>query len=100
MKPVLRVPVVLAAGLEFSPEGARMATIHILSDGLGPTEVRVRLASGEVVGRYGARWFGPLVFENERALLLDTNGRKWAATVRCVGARCVRASALRPVPEL
>ncbi|MDO9495328.1 MAG: hypothetical protein Q7J48_06480 [Nocardioides sp.] len=82
----------------FSPDGGRMATIHILSDGLGPDEVRVRTASGQVVGRYTAHWFGALVFENERALLLDTNGEKWAATVRCVAARCVRASALRPVP--
>lgn len=84
----------------FSPEGGRMATIHILSDGLGPNEVRVRKPSGKAIGRYTARWFGPLVFENERALLLDTNGAKWAATVRCVAATCLRASDLRPVPNL
>ncbi|MCW2853517.1 MAG: hypothetical protein JWM84_3181 [Nocardioides sp.] len=82
----------------FSPGGARMATIDILSDGLGPTEVRVRRSGGRLVAHYAARWFGAISFESERALLLDTNGAKRAATVRCVVARCVRASALRPVP--
>lgn len=83
----------------FSPQASRMATIHILSDGLGPNEVRVRKPTGKVVGRYTARWFGELVFEDERALLLDTNGTKWSATVRCVAQRCERASDLRPAPD-
>ncbi|WP_193612209.1 hypothetical protein [Nocardioides lijunqiniae] len=79
----------------FSPRGGRMATVGILSDGLGPTEVRLRRSNGRLVARYAARFFGAVVFESERALLLDTNGTKKAAVVRCTATRCVRASALR-----
>ncbi|WP_134738665.1 hypothetical protein [Nocardioides sp. 503] len=82
----------------FAPGATRLATIGILSDGLGPTEVRLRKAGGRLVARYAARWFGSISFESERALLLDTNGTRKAATVRCTATRCVRASALRPVP--
>jgi hypothetical protein len=84
----------------FSPRGGRMATIDILSDGIGPREVLVRRAGGRLLGHYSARWFGAVAFESERALLLDANGARKSATVRCVASRCVRSSALRPVPTL
>lgn len=83
----------------FSPTGDRMATIHILSDGIGPSDVWLREDTGEALAHYSARWFGPLDWESDESLLLDTYGRKKAATVRCVVADCERASALRDTPS-
>jgi hypothetical protein len=78
-----------------------MATIHILSDGLGPSHVWLRRDGGRLLAHYStAGWFGALEWETRTALLLDTNGAQKSATVRCVVADCERASALRPVPQL
>lgn len=86
---------------EFSPNGARMATIGLLSDGLGATDVRLRRAGGRLLAHYStAGWFGALQWETRTALLLDTNGARRAATVRCAVADCERASRLRPVTVL
>ncbi len=84
----------------FAPRGTRMATIHILSDGLGPRDVLLRKPHGRVLAHYSARWFGALDWESDRRLLLDTNGAEKSATVRCEVADCERASDLRPVPNL
>jgi hypothetical protein len=84
----------------FAPRGTRMATVHILSDGLGPRDVLLRKPHGRVLAHYTARWFGALDWESDRKLLLDTNGARKSATVRCVVADCERASDLRPVPNL
>ncbi|GAA2147884.1 hypothetical protein GCM10009844_25630 [Nocardioides koreensis] len=84
----------------FAPRGTRMATIHILSDGLGPRDVLLRKPHGKVLAHYSAQWFGALDWESDRKLLLDTNGTEKSATVRCVVADCERASDLRPVPNL
>ena len=84
----------------FAPGGTRMATIHILTDGLGPRDVLLRKPHGKVLAHYSARWFGALDWESDRKLLLDTNGAEKSATVRCVVADCERASDLRPVPNL
>ena len=84
----------------FAPRGTRMATIHILSDGLGPRDVLLRKARGKVLAHYSAQWFGALDWESDRKLLLDTNGTEKSATVRCLVADCERASDLRPVPNL
>lgn len=86
---------------EFSPGGTRMATIHILSDGLGPRDVRLRRSGGKPLAHYStAGWFGQLWWEDERTLLLDTVGAEKAAVVRCVLTDCERATALRPAPSL
>lgn len=90
----------------FSPDGARMATVHKLTDGLGAGEVHVRKARGHETARYTtAGWFGLLTWEDGDHLLLDTVSKKQAATVRCdvttgLLGDCERASALRPRPEL
>jgi len=84
----------------FAPRGTRMATIHILTDGLGPRDVLLRKPRGTVLAHYSAQWFGALDWESDRKLLLDTNGTEKSATVRCVVADCERASDLRPVPNL
>lgn len=83
----------------FAPGGTRMATIHILSDGIGPSDVWLRKAGGKLLAHYTAHWFGMLSWESDEALLLDTNGRKKSATVRCLVADCERASDLRPRPD-
>ncbi|GAW49138.1 MULTISPECIES: hypothetical protein [unclassified Nocardioides] len=84
----------------FSPDGLRMATIHILSDGLGPNAVNVRRTHhGALLARYTAEWFGAITWETSSILLLDTNGRAKAATIRCEVASCERASDLKPVPR-
>lgn len=84
----------------FTEDGRRIATVHILSDGLGPDVVNVRRAHhGALLVRYTAEWFGDVRWERDTALLLDTNGRTKAATVRCDVASCERASDLKPVPQ-
>jgi hypothetical protein len=79
----------------FSPEGRRMATVHILSDGLGPTKVTARTARGGLVATYRARWFGDVYWETESALLLDAHGTRRATVARCVADACERAERLR-----
>lgn len=81
----------------FSPEGRRMATVHILSDGIGPGQVWARKARGGLRASYTAEWFGAIGWETESALLLEANGRRQATTARCVGTDCERAERLRPV---
>jgi hypothetical protein len=83
----------------FSPEGRRMATVHILSDGLGPTQVWARKARGRLEATYTTEWFGAIGWENESALLLEANGRRHATTARCAAGECERAEKLRPVPQ-
>ena len=82
----------------FAPGGRRLVTVHILSDGIGPEEATVRTVSGKLVGRYTVQgWFGALTFESSRALLLETNGKRQATTVRCDRDDCERAADLDPV---
>lgn len=76
----------------FSPDGALMATIHILSDGIGPGEVQLREADGTLLVRYAATWFGATRWEDADTLLLEANGKRRGATVRCDGTDCERAS--------
>ena len=79
----------------FNADASRMATIDILSDGIGPSRVWVRSGTGQKLGAYGVNgWFGTLEFETNTALLLETNGRRKAATVRCTDTGCERASDL------
>lgn len=82
----------------FAPGGRRMVTVHILSDGIGPNAASVRTVAGRLVARYAVKgWFGALTFETPKTLLLETNGKRRAATVRCLKADCERASDLVPV---
>jgi hypothetical protein len=82
-----------------SPSGRRVATIHILSDGLGPRDVSVRRDTGRKLADYRVGgWFGRIDFESDQTLLLDAAGQKRQAVVRCEGATCERASRTRPTP--
>jgi len=82
-----------------SPTGRRVATIHILSDGLGPREVSLRRDTGRRLADYRvAEWFGRIDFESNRALLLEASGREKQSVVRCEGSACERATRTRPTP--
>lgn len=82
-----------------SPSGRRVATIHILSDGLGPREVSVRRDTGRKLVDYRvAEWFGRVDFESDSMLLLEASGRTRQAVVRCEATSCERATRTRPTP--
>lgn len=84
------------AAMSFAPDGGRMATTHILADGLGPGKVWLRRTDGgRLLASYSAYWFGTVQWETNRALLLDTHTKKRWATLRCVRHDCERASKIR-----
>lgn len=76
----------------FSPDGALLATTDILADGAGPGEVQLRGTDGPLLTKYHANWFGTVQWEDDDTLLLEANGRRRGATVRCDGSACERAS--------
>lgn len=82
--------------VEFSPDGSHVATTHLLTDGLGPSEVAVHTVDGEETGRYRLRsgYFPRAFFEDADTLLLDTSTEEASAVVRCDGPRCELASNL------
>ena len=75
-----------------SPDGDRMATVHILSDGIGPGEVWERELDGTLLGDYTTGWFGRIGFENDTDLLLQINGDTQASTARCSEGACENAT--------
>ena len=81
----------------FNADGSRMATGDLLSDGIGPGYVAMRAITGHKLGSYTVNkgWFGAITFETPAALLLEANGARKTAMVRCTDAGCERASALR-----
>ena len=80
----------------FSPDGERMVTMHILTDGVGPGEVDLRAVDGSTLVTYTSRWFGQIGWEDDDTLLLDANSRRNGATVRCDLDVCERASDVAP----
>ncbi len=81
-----------------SPDGSHLATVNILTDGLGPHAVKVRTLAGAVTGDYKVKrigYFGNLLFEDADTLLLDTTAGRRTATVRCTAAACDLASDVR-----
>ena len=82
-----------------APNGRRVATVDILSDGRGPGTVTVRGYHGRQQARYDAAgWFLRPVFETNRTLLMEANGRYKSAVIRCEAGACERASALKAAP--
>ena len=79
-----------------SPDGTRMLTFHILTDGLGPGEIHLREIDGTRLATYTTNWFSGWEWESPTALLLDVNGRRKFATVRCTLGACENAT--DPVP--
>lgn len=84
-----------------SPNGRRVATVGIISDGPGPGEATVRRVSdGARVISYRAPYvFTRIWWENNTSLLLNTIGRHHTAVVRCAIADCDRATALSKAPR-
>jgi hypothetical protein len=80
----------------FGPDGTRIATVHILSDGVGPRRVLLRTVGGTALARYEAgQWFGAVGWEDADTLLLDTNATTYA-TVRCRLDDCENATDPQP----
>jgi hypothetical protein len=85
-----------AIPIAFSPSGTKMATVHLLSDGLGPDEVTTRTTrGGRRIATYTSYYFGSVTWETNQALLLVANTRKRVAVVRCEAGDCERASGIR-----
>ena len=76
----------------FSPDGTQMVTFHILTDGLGPGEVRLREMDGTRLATYRTNWFSGWQWESPGTLLLDVNGARKHAVVRCALADCEDAT--------
>lgn len=84
----------------FNPDGTGIATVHILSDGVGPARVGVRTVRGKALARYDAgQWFGAIRWEDADTVLLDTNGSEYA-TVRCRLTACENATDPEPALQL
>lgn len=83
-----------------TPNGRRVATVGLLSDGPGPAAATVRRARhGAAIVRYEAPYvFGEIRWQDNHRLLLDTFTTRKAAWVRCDGTDCERASAMRKSP--
>ena len=80
----------------FSPDGTQVLTFHILTDGLGPGEVRLRSLDGTLLATYRTNWFSGWEWEAPSTLLLDVNGSRKYAVVRCTLDDCDNAT--DPVP--
>ncbi len=76
----------------FSPDGTQVLTFHILTDGLGPGEIHLRETDGTRLATYSSSWFSGWEWEAPGTVLLDTNGRRRFATVRCTLGACENAT--------
>lgn len=75
-----------------SPDGTEMLTFHILTDGLGPKEIRLREVDGTRLATYTTDWFGGWGWESPGTVLLDVNGKRKSSTVRCTLGACENAT--------
>ena len=67
-----------------STDGKRLATIALLSDGIGPADIGLRTTEGKQLAHYTINgWFGEISFETPQALLMQANGKTQSAVVRC-----------------
>jgi hypothetical protein len=84
-----------------STDGKRLATVALLSDGLGPADIGLWTTKGKMLAHYTINgWFGEIFFETPQALLMRANGKTQSAVVRCVVTVCDRATDLEPTPDL
>jgi hypothetical protein len=77
---------------EISPDGTRIATVDLLSDGIGPGRVWQRSTSGALLAAYDTSWFGSIGWESPSTMLLEVNGKRKASTVRCELDACENAT--------
>lgn len=86
---------------EFAQGGRRMATIDLLSDGIGPRQVTLRGSHGRTKATFDIRgWFGLMTFEPDGSLLMEASGLKKVATVRATPSGVERVTRLRPAEWL
>ena len=76
----------------FSPDGTRMVTFDLLTDGLGPGVIHLRRIDGTKLATYSTNWFSGWEWESPDTLLLDVNGQRKFATVRCTLGACENAT--------
>jgi len=75
-----------------SPDGTQLLSFDILTDGVGPGQVTLRTIRGERLASWTTGWFSGWQWEAPGTVLLDVNGTRRAATVRCTLARCEDAT--------
>jgi hypothetical protein len=75
-----------------SPDGTEMLTFHILTDGIGADEIRLREVDGTRLAIYTTSWFGGWGWKSPGTVLLDVNGSRKSATVRCTLGDCENAT--------
>ena len=75
-----------------SPDGTRMVTFDILTDGLGPGVIHLREIDGTKLATYSTNWFSGWEWESHDTLLLTVNGEKKASVVRGALASCENAT--------
>lgn len=76
----------------FAPDGTQMLTFHILTDGLGPGEIHLRETDGTRLATWTTNWFSGWEWESPTTVLLDVNGKRKSATVRCTLGACENAT--------
>ena len=76
----------------FSPDGTQMVTFAILTDGLGPGAISLRTTRGRKLATWTTNWFSGWEWESHGTLLLDVNGARTYAVVRCALADCEDAT--------
>lgn len=82
-----------------SPSGLRIATVDLLSDGIGPGVVWQRTLRGTLIARYSTGWFGLFGWEDADTMLLHVNGKRTQAIVRCTGGSCENATDPAPLRQ-
>jgi hypothetical protein len=75
-----------------SPDGTQLLTFGILTDGLGPGEISLRRTDGRRLASWTTSWFGGWEWESPGTVLLDVNGKRKSATVRCTLGDCENAT--------
>lgn len=75
-----------------SPDGTQLLTFGILTDGLGPGAISLRRTDGTKLATWTTSWFSGWEWESPGTLLLDVNGRRTSATVRCTLGACENAT--------
>ena len=75
-----------------SPDGTQLLTFHILTDGLGPGEIHLRELDDTLLATWSTNWFGDWRWESPGVVLLDVNGKRTSATVRCTLGQCEDAT--------
>lgn len=75
-----------------SPDGTQMLTFPLLTDGVGPGEITLRTIRGRRLASWTTGWFSGWQWESPGTVLLQVNGSRKAATVRCTLAHCENAT--------